>query len=524
MEELSQRVTPKVRLHGIKSGKFVSIPKNDVAHSKEIWSAVSQPTEVPAGIPHLAPTEHKLQLLVVDDDIPILKACCEIAAGMGFAVHAASDAEQARRAVRVHSLDVVLMDLRMPGGGVSLLEEVRRVCPRSSVVIMTAFATVNSAVEAIRIGAADYLTKPFAMDELTSVLERAGQLRSFEIATQRVQGYVKAQGGVASLIGRSQEMEKLYRIISKVANANHSVLIQGESGSGKEMVARTIHESGSHASRRFVVLECSQVDPAVLAGELFGYARDASGASDRTHEPLLSSAEGGTVYLDDINELPLPLQAQLVRALREKEFTPDGAVQPVPVTVRLLAGSSRNLAQLVDSGHFRKDLYYRLNVVTLRIPPLRDRRDDIPLLAEYFLERIRQESDIQFRFAPDAMKVLTAYDWHGNVSELESMIERSCALSSGPVLYTGDLPSQIQMGMEDLSIGLVRVDDRPMAQNEPSRERAAQPIVSIADLEREAILNTIRQLHGDKLMAAKLLGIGKTTLYRKLKEYGIPDA
>ena len=490
------------------------------------WSAVAPLMAADEGVelPRLSMPDHKLELLVVDDDVPVLKACCEIASGMGFSVHAAHTADQAREVIRVHALDVILMDLRMPGGGLSLLEELRRAGPRTSIVIMTAFATVSSAVEAMRIGATDYLTKPFAMDELTSVLERAALRRTSEIEGQRTQDNLRSHSGFGDLVGRSPEMEKLYRIIAKVATANHPVLILGESGSGKETVARTIHASGSSSIRPFHVLECGQLAPAVLESELFGFARGASTGFDRSSVPLLASPEGGTVFLDAISELTPELQSRLMRALQDRHVMPSGASQPAPLTVRILAASSRDLAALVASGQFRKDLYYRLNIVSLRIPPLRERRDDIPVLLEYFLERMRRERATPYRFSPDAVEALVAYDWPGNVREMESIIERVCALSSGPVLHLGDLPTQLyqQSIVQPESSAVTLVDERAI-QLPGSQDRPSSPIVSIAELEREAILNTIRQLHGDKLMAAKLLGIGKTTLYRKLKEYGISD-
>lgn len=503
-------------------------PVSDISDISNVgrWTASSPLTPVPEGseIPQFSPSEPKLELLVVDDDLPVLKACCEVASGMGFAVHAANTSQQAREVITLYPIDVVLMDLRMPGGGLSLLEEVRRARPRTAVVIMTAFATVSSAVEAMRMGATDYLTKPFAMDELTSVLERAGQRRAFEMEGQRVQGSVRAQAGFGNLVGRSPEMEKLYRIISKVANANHPVLILGESGSGKETVARAIHASGPLATRGFHVLECGQLAPAVLESELFGFTRGAYTGFDRSQEPLLAAPEGGTVFLDGISEMPLELQSRLMRVLQDRQITPPGGAQPMPLTMRVLAGSSRDLASLVAQGQFRKDLYYRLNVVSLRIPPLRERREDISLLLEYFLGRMRRERATTYRFSPEAMEILSSYDWPGNVRELESAIERACALSSGPVLYMGDLPTQMhQRPFPDTTAALTRVDERLSQPSVPAADRPSNPIVSIAELEREAILHTIRQLHGDKLMAAKLLGIGKTTLYRKLKEYGISD-
>ena len=462
----------------------------------------------------------RLSLLVVDDDLPVLKACKEIAQGVGFEVTGASTAEEARRFVKTHAPDVVLMDLKMPGGGLSLLEEIRTARPRSAVVVMTAFATVTSAVEAMRIGATDYLTKPFAMDELVGVLDRAGQQRSFELETQRVKGQLRMQRA-GSMIGSSPEMVKLSRIVQKVATANHPVLIVGESGTGKETVARAIHASGSHPNRRFAALECGQLSPSVLEAELFGAIRSASNGSGRTKEGALVTEEGGTLFLDGISEMPLDLQARLVRALQNKRARPAGAEVDLPLNVRVLAATSRNLQSLVETGAFRRDLYYRLAVVTLRIPPLRERGSDIPLLAEYFLERLRREGAPAHRFGSDVMQRMATYEWPGNVMEMENAIERACATSSGPVLHLKDFPSGLLDTATPYVEPVLRVDER--ATVAPATTGHPTGLVSIAELERDAILHTVRQLQGDKLMAAKLLGIGKTTLYRKLKEYGIAD-
>ena len=469
-----------------------------------------------------ASSTSRLELLLVDDDLPVLKACSEVASGIGFLVHSASSAGDARNFVTMHSPDVVLMDLKMPSGGLSLLEDIRTQRPRSSVVVMTAFATVSSAVEAMRIGATDYLTKPFAMDELTSVLERASQRRSVELEGQRVQGQpkLKPQG---SLISTSPEMTKLMRIVQKVATATHPVLILGESGTGKESIARAIHAVGSNATKRFTVIECAQLAPAVLEAELFGSAKGA----DRGKCGALVAPEGGTLFLDGISEIPMDLQAKLLRALQDRQVRLSESEKPSPVTVRLLASSSRDISALVDQAAFRKDLYYRLNVVSLRMPPLRDRKEDIPLLAEHFLERMRRESAVSHQLAADAIQVLMDYAWPGNVRELESAIERACALSSGPVLHMSDMPTQMQTAAlaQPAPEPVVRVDARDNGEAQATAKfRPPTSIVSIAELERDAIIHTIRQLHGDKLMAAKLLGIGKTTLYRKLKEYGIADS
>ena len=477
------------------------------------------PVSALAGLP-------ELHLLVVDDDDAVRNACMEIAVKLSFAVTGAHDVASARAIFKHQKLDLVLLDLKLPGSdaggatGLSLLEEVKSLNPETVVIVMTAFATISSAVEAMRIGAGDYLTKPFALEELVTVLERAGERRHFDLESRRLRQLLRQQKGTGHLIGRSPEMEKLYRILSKVAGSNHPVLILGESGTGKELVARSIHFNGPWAQKPFVPVDCGSLAPGLIESELFGHVKGSFAGALRNKEGLLASAEGGTVLLDEISELPLDLQAKLLRALQERVVRPVGAASTVPIAVRVLAATNRDLALLVEQGKFRKDLYFRLNVVILRIPPLRDRREDIPILAQHFLERAQRESGVTHTFSDDALRAMLAYDWPGNVRELETAIERACALSSGPVLHMGDLPTQLQ---EFRMQARIRDSVPEPAADQASVQAPEGRIVSIAEMERQAILETIRQLKGDKLMAAKLLGIGKTTLYRKLKEYGITD-
>jgi DNA-binding NtrC family response regulator len=464
-----------------------------------------------------------LHVLVVDDDEAVRKACCQIARGMGFAVVLGAESATAARAILKHQrIDVLLLDLKMPGGGgLPLLEQVKALHPDTAVIVMTAFATVSSAVEAMRIGAGDYLTKPFALEELTTVLERTAQQLQLDVQSRLLRERLRTQQGMGGLVGRSPEMEKLYRILSKVAYSTHPVLILGESGTGKELVARSIHFNGPNAAKPFVTVDCGSLVPTLIESELFGHVKGAFTGADRAKEGLLASAEGGTVFLDEIGELPLDLQAKLLRALQEKEVRPVGSTVAKPISARVLAATNRDLAGMVERGSFRKDLYFRLNVVNLRIPPLRNRREDIAALAMHFLERMEKESGVVRTFSDATLRVMTEYDWPGNVRELENAIERACALSSGPILHMGDLPTQLQN---------FRLQQEPAVREEEERPEAREgagssggEIVSIAEMEKHAILETIRQLKGDKLMAAKLLGIGKTTLYRKLKEYGITE-
>jgi DNA-binding NtrC family response regulator len=465
-----------------------------------------------------------LHVLVVDDDEAMRKACCQIASGMGFAVVLGAESATAARAILKHQrIDLLLLDLKLPGGGgLPLLEQVKALHPDTAVIVMTAFATVSSAVEAMRIGAGDYLTKPFALEELTTVLERTAQQLELDVQSRLLRERLRTQQGMGGLVGRSPEMEKLYRILSKVAYSTHPVLILGESGTGKELVARSIHFNGPNAAKPFVPVDCGSLVPTLIESELFGHVKGAFTGADRAKEGLLATAEGGTVFLDEIGELPLDLQAKLLRALQEKEVRPVGSTVAKPISARVLAATNRDLAGMVERGTFRKDLYFRLNVVNLRIPPLRNRREDIAPLAIHFLERMEKETGVVRTFSDSTLRVMSEYDWPGNVRELENAIERACALSSGPVLHMGDLPTQLQNFR--LQQGpTVHSEDQGPEQGVNAVSTHDGEIVSIAEMEKHAILETIRQLKGDKLMAAKLLGIGKTTLYRKLKEYGIAE-
>jgi DNA-binding NtrC family response regulator len=462
----------------------------------------------------------KLHLLVVDEDAAIRSACCEIASDLGLVPQTISGIDAARSVLRDQGIDILLLDLRAPlEEGLGLLHEIKALNPSLIVVVMTAFATVPAAVEAMRTGASDYLTKPFATDELTAVLERAMERRTTESESRRLRESLRSPQGLGNMIGRSPEMDKLYRILAKVAQSSHPVLILGESGVGKELVARSIHSNGPNADRPFVPIDCGSLVPTLMESELFGYVKGAFTGANRSKDGLLASAQGGTVFLDEVGELPLDLQAKLLRALQEKEVRPVGATHRVPINVRILAATNRNLAAMVEQGRFRKDLYYRLSVVNLRIPPLRERKQDIPLLAAHFLERLARETGVTHTLSDDALRTLVDYDWPGNVRELEHSLDRACTLSSGPVLHLGDLPTQLQ----NFHLKNRRPVSVPANTNgTPSSNRA--PVMPLAQMEKQAILDTLHKLNGDKLLAARLLGIGKTTLYRKLKEYGIGAA
>jgi len=457
----------------------------------------------------------RLHLLVVDADSAVRSACGEIAASLGYAVQSTGSYTEARSLLRGRAVDILLVNLPPMGEqGLELITEVKVLCPTLAVLVMTVSGSIHVAVEAMRCGAADYLTKPFGADELSVMLERAAAHLSIDEDSRRLRERLRISQGLGSMIGRSAEMEKLYRILSKVAQSTHPVLVLGESGSGKELVARTIHASGPNAQKPFLPVDCGSLVPTLIESELFGYVKGAFTGATKSKDGLFVSAEGGTVFLDEIGELTLDLQAKLLRALQEKEVRPVGATHRVPIKARVVAATNRDLASMVDHGTFRKDLFYRLNVVNLRLPSLRDRREDIPLLTAHFLDRQSRGRLRKFTLSDEALRTMMRHDWPGNIRELENCIEHACALSSGPVLELGDLPTGLQQQGLDAHRASILV---------PPPGDHSGDVQPLAEMERQAILSAIRILDGDKLLAAQLLGIGKTTLYRKLKEYGIND-
>ena len=472
--------------------------------------------------------EVRLHLLVVDSDPAMRSACAEIAASLGYVVQSTGEMSQARNLLRGHASDILLLNLPAAGSGagsggsvggnhgLELVAEIKLLYPATVVIAMTASSSVNSAVEAMRCGAADYLTKPFAIDELSTVLDRASALVHVNTSTRVLREQMRVTQGLGAMIGRSAEMEKLYRILSKVAQSTHPVLVLGESGTGKELVARTIHASGPNAHKPFLPVDCGSLVPTLIESELFGYVKGAFTGAIKSKDGLFVSAEGGTVFLDEIGELSLDLQAKLLRALQEKEVRPVGATHRVPIKARIVAATNRDLAAMVEKGTFRKDLFYRLNVVNLRLPSLRDRREDIPLLTAHFLEKISKERGAKFTLDDGALRTMMRHDWPGNIRELEHAILRASTMTSSSVLQLGDLPTQLQ----EQSLEAHRVANQPV---EGATAEQATRVRTLAETERLEIISAIRLLKGDKLLAARMLGIGKTTLYRKLKEFGIED-
>jgi DNA-binding NtrC family response regulator len=460
-----------------------------------------------SSMPTLAQTlqANLLNLLVVDDERPIRDILRRVAQSLGFSVFAGESRDQVNRIIGAQNIDVVLLDLKLPGGasGLEILQEIKTRRPDCEVIVITGYGTVQSAVEAMKVGAYDYVTKPFDLEELRLLLERVASHLKLARENRLFHEKIKANQGFGGIIGRSPEMAKLYRLIARVSCSGHPVLIQGESGTGKELVARAIHFTGPFRDRAFIPVDCESLAPNLIESELFGYLRGAFTGAVRSKEGLMSIAEGGTVFLDEISELPTDFQSKLLRAIQEQEVRPVGATKSIPLNVRILAATNGELKMAVEDGKFRQDLYLRLNVVTLKIPPLRERKEDIPLLATHLLEKLARSTGVQSEISDEAMNLMLAYDWPGNVRELEYCLERACALKSEQVIQLSDLPIEIREAQRQSTGGIL----------------LTSRILTMAELEKQAILGSIDKLHGDKLTAAKLLGIGKTTLYRKLKQY-----
>ncbi len=462
--------------------------------------------DVPATEPTV--TTSLLNLLIIEDERSVRECCREVARSLGFSVQAAESRDEAYRVLETTSPDVVLLDLRLPGtSGLDVLRDLKRRLPECVVIVMTGFATVQSAVQAMKLGAYDYITKPFNFEELRLELERVTGHLKLTAENRVLREQLKSKQGFGQLVGHSPEMEKLYRIISKAAHSTHPVVILGESGTGKELVARSIHYAGSLKDKPFIPVDCGSLVPTLIESELFGYVRGAFTGAVRPKEGLLATAEGGTIFLDEVGELPIDLQSKLLRAIQEKEIRPVGGTRAIPINVRILAATNRDLDAAVMQGTFRRDLYFRLNVLTLRIPPLRERKQDIPLLIGHILERINHATQNQHSIGEDALRLMLDYDWPGNVRELENCIERACTTCSLPTIHVTDLPTQLR-------------NFTVQTATPANGEATTSNITPLEELEKNAILHAIQLLDGDKLEAARRLGIGKTTLYRKLKEYG----
>jgi two-component system, NtrC family, response regulator AtoC len=446
--------------------------------------------------------------LVVDDEESIRQLCMTVAQGLGFTCMEASTGEDALALLEEKPAHIILTDLVMPRmSGLEFLERVRKLLPRAEVAVMTGHSSVETAVQAMKLGAYDYISKPFTpLEELRLFLRRMAEKIRLVEENQFLRQRMNAETELHGIVGSSPKIQEVLRMIARLKDTRNPVLITGESGTGKELVARAIHFRGAFANRPFVAVDCGSLVPTLIESELFGYEKGAFTGAMRTKIGLLQSANGGTVFLDEIGELPLELQAKLLRFLQEKEVRPVGSNQKFKVDVRVIAATNRDLEAAYREGDFRKDLYFRLNVITVHLPSLREHRSDIPLLVQWFLDRSSRGSDAQVTSA--AMKRLLEYEWPGNVRELENCVERATALGDGKTIDVGDLPPAIVGGLASTGEG-------------QASQGSSLSSNDLEDIERATIQRVFDQVNGDKVVAGKMLGISRATLYRKLKRYNI---
>jgi DNA-binding NtrC family response regulator len=450
--------------------------------------------------------ETQLRFLIIDDEQSIRRLCATVGQGLNFICTEADTAEVALGIVETAPPDIVVTDLKLPGqSGSELLRKLKELLPRTEIAIMTGHGSIESAVEAMREGAYDYIEKPFRVERLRQLLQRMAEKVRLVNENQFLRERVSAETELDGIVGTSAKIQDVLRMVSRLKDTRTPVLITGESGTGKELVARAIHFRGALSRMPFIAVDCGALVPTLMESELFGHEKGAFTGALRSKPGLFQAANGGTVFLDEIGELPLEMQAKLLRVLQEKEVRPVGSNEKLSVDIRVIAATNRDLEAAYRAGTFRKDLYFRLNVVTVHLPSLRERRSDIPQLAHCFLDRYAPGENVQI--APAVMKSFLQYDWPGNVRELENCVARAVALGDRRIIDVADLPPTIRSAPDSDSSG---------------QDASALSTTALADLERMTILRVFEQAGGDKAVAGKMLGISRATLYRRLKRYNIP--
>jgi DNA-binding NtrC family response regulator len=453
------------------------------------------------------------QVLVVDDEEELRKAVVEILTLDGFEVDQASSAEEAAEKLAQTAYDVLITDYNLPGKtGVELLEESLARYPEIIGVVITGYGTIETAVNAIKKGAYNYLTKPFRLVELPVMVRKGLKERHLRFENQYLRKQLDEKYGFSNIIGTGRAMKRIFELVDTIAGLSSTVLIQGETGTGKELIAKAIHFNSPRKDQKLVSINCGAIPENLLESELFGHVRGAFTGAVQTRIGRFEQANGGTIFLDEIGNMPVSLQVKLLRVLQEREFERVGGNSTVKVDLRIIAATSSNLEQMVKDGTFREDLYYRLNVIPINLPPLRERREDIPLLVHKFVEHFCETHKLGLKtVSPQVMKGLMSYDWPGNVRQLENLVERMVALSGNrPAILPPDLPAEIQ-NRDSLNF--------PPLIEIPEEGINFQNVVT--DVERELILQSLRRTNGNKKLAAKLLNLKRTTLIEKIKRIGL---
>jgi len=449
----------------------------------------------------------KVRLLVVDDEQSIRKLCMTIGGSLGYSCAEAESAEVALSRIEQEAPDLILTDLKLPTqSGVELLRQAKSLFPRTEIAIMTGHGSIESAVDAMKLGAYDYIEKPFRVEKMRLLLQRMAEKVRLVTENEFLRERVNTEDNLDGIVGASANIQDVLRMISRLKDTRTPVLVAGESGTGKELVARAIHFRGAMAQTPFVAVDCGSLVPTLMESELFGYEKGAFTGAMKSKAGLFHAANGGTIFLDEIGELPLEMQAKLLRVLQEREVRPVGSNSAINVDVRVIAATNRDLEAAYRAGTFRKDLYFRLNVVTVHLPSLRERRSDIPMLVHHFLNRYAPGTNLQV--TPAAMKSLLQYEWPGNVRELENCVARAITLGDRQVIDVADLPPAIRTENSDTT---------PRS----SLDNNSLSTTALAEMERMTILKVFEQANGDKALAGRMLGISRATLYRKLKRYNI---
>jgi DNA-binding NtrC family response regulator len=444
------------------------------------------------------------KILVVDDEQSMTQFLSIVLRKEGFQVTAVSNGRDALERVKAENFDVVITDIKMPGmDGIQLLNHIKKHDPSLPVVIMTAYASQQSAIDAVNHGAFQYLIKNAKNDEIKLVVRNALEMRRVRSENLFLKRELKKGHEEKTIIGSSDEMVRVFRMVDKVADSEATILIQGESGTGKELIAREIHYRSGRAQGPFVSINCGAIPRDLLESNLFGHVKGSFTGAVRDSAGLFQVAEGGTFFLDEVGDMPIATQVKLLRALQEREIIPVGGTQPVKIDCRLVAATNSDLEKEVAAGRFRADLFYRLNVIPVRLPALRQRRDDIPILVDHFLKRHAQNNTAK-TVNKDAMDLLMRYDWPGNVRELENVMERALILDESGVIGPDDLPEKIRFGHSQR--GSLVIDT---------------PTLTLDELEKEYILKVLNHTRWQKKRASEILGINASTLYRKLLGYGL---
>ena len=452
--------------------------------------------------------ENSIRILIVDDQVNTCKSLQAILKKSGYRSEYTLKAEDALKRVQAEPFDIVITDIRMPGmDGMQLLEELKKVQPHLMVIMITGYATIKSAVEAIQKGAYDYLPKPFTPDEVRVIIERASERIRLESENILLRRELQSHRSFENIIGNSAPLQRVFEMVQKVAGGDSNILLTGETGTGKELVARAIHDRSRRREKTFQPINCGSLAEGILESELFGHVRGAFTGAVATRKGLIEVADGGTIFFDDIAETSPAFQVKLLRVIQEGEFMRVGDTQSIHVNIRIIAATNRDLEKAVERREFREDLYYRLKGIALHLPPLRERLDDIPLLAYHFLEKYRAGQPVE-RIDPQALKALQAYKWPGNVRELEHVIEYALSMSEGDMIKVTDLPEEF----------LTRVADRVMAQE----SWVSSPFSQAKDeFEKFYIINILKESKWNISEASRKAQMFRQNLQQKIRKYGI---